>query len=94
MFQGVTELVFHHNQPAHMFSASENGEVWHWNGSAASRLNFQSSASGDGASSNLWFNNRFELVTLQCPRVCRFQHLEAGKDQRTRVAVERLNPPT
>ena len=38
--QAVNEVQFHAQQPHHMFSCSESGEVWHWDGSAVSRSNF------------------------------------------------------
>ena len=31
--QSVSEIQFHEQQPEHMFSCSQNGDVWHWNGS-------------------------------------------------------------
>ena len=31
--QAVSEIQFHEQQPEHMFSCSQNGDVWHWNGS-------------------------------------------------------------
>ena len=31
--QSVSEVHFHQQQPDHMFSCSQNGDVWHWNGS-------------------------------------------------------------
>ena len=31
--QSVLEVHFHQQQPEHMFSCSQNGDVWHWNGS-------------------------------------------------------------
>ena len=38
--QAVNEVQFHAQQPHHMFSCSESGEVWHWDGSAVTRSNF------------------------------------------------------
>ena len=29
----VSEVHFHEQQPDHMFSCSQSGDVWHWNGS-------------------------------------------------------------
>lgn len=59
------QLQFHVQQPDHMFSSSENGDIWHWNGSAVNRVNFgnqfPSSSSSSSAPENptqcLWFNN-------------------------------------
>ena len=31
--QAVSEIHFHQQQPDHLFSCSQNGDVWHWNGS-------------------------------------------------------------
>merc|ERR1719273_2232648 len=31
--QSVSEVHFHQQQPDHLFSCSQNGDIWHWNGS-------------------------------------------------------------
>ena len=60
-----------------MFSCSESGEVWHWDGSAVSRSNFGNQ--GVGSSNNptqcLWFNNeavkhRVETASLLSRQGC------------------------
>lgn len=33
----LSEVHFHQQQPDHVFSCSQSGDVWHWNGSAMSR---------------------------------------------------------
>ena len=33
----VSEVHFHEQQPDHMFTCSQSGDVWHWNGSSVSR---------------------------------------------------------
>ncbi len=38
--QAVTEVRFHSQQPDHMFSCAESGDIWHWDGSAVKRVNF------------------------------------------------------
>ena len=43
--QSVSEIQFHQQQPDHMFSCSQNGDIWHWNGSniakkSSNALNF------------------------------------------------------
>jgi len=56
--QAVNEVQFHAQQPHHMFSCSESGEVWHWDGGNVARSNFGNQGP---VSSNptqcLWFNN-------------------------------------
>ena len=76
--QAVNEVQFHAQQPHHMFSCSESGEVWHWDGSAVSRSNFGNQG-GSGSSNNptqcLWFNNeavkhRVETASLLARQGC------------------------
>ena len=59
--QAVNAVQFHAQQPHHMFSCSESGEVWHWDGGAVARSNFGNQG-GDGAGTAnptqcLWFNS-------------------------------------
>ena len=78
--QSVNEIHFHLQQPEHMFSCSQSGDIWHWNGSniatkpSASILNFGNQSSNQITSSNNdtacpWMNseavkNRVETQSL------------------------------
>lgn len=35
----VSEVQFHRQQPDHIFSCSQNGDIWHWDASAVTRAN-------------------------------------------------------
>jgi len=74
--QSVSEIHFHQQQPDHLFSCSQNGDIWHWNGSnisnkSSNATNFgtpnQSMYAGDTACP--WLNseavkNRVETQSL------------------------------
>lgn len=56
----VCEVHFHEQQPDHLFSCSQNGDVWHWNGSNVLK-NTSSVFSGNQQSTNvkncIWLNS-------------------------------------
>jgi len=55
----VSEVHFHEQQPDHMFTCSQSGDVWHWNGSSVSRTT-TSGVFSTNSVQNIWLNS--ELV--------------------------------
>jgi len=57
----VSEVHFHDQQPDHMFSCSQSGDVWHWNGSSvAKNASTTSGVFNTSSVQNIWLNS--ELV--------------------------------
>jgi len=57
----VSEVHFHEQQPDHMFSCSQSGDVWHWNGSSVAKTAATSSGVFNTSTvQNIWLNS--ELV--------------------------------
>jgi len=57
----VSEVHFHEQQPDHMFSCSQSGDVWHWNGSNVAKNSSTTSGVFNTSSvQNIWLNS--ELV--------------------------------
>jgi len=50
----VSEVSFHQDQPDHLFTCSQGGEVWHWNGASIKR----------GTNTSLLHNNSVTLDNL------------------------------
>lgn len=50
----VSEVVFHQDQPDHLFTCSQGGEVWHWNGASIKR----------GGNTSLLYNTSMNMDNL------------------------------
>lgn len=53
----VTEIQFHPNYPDHMFSCSNNGEIWHWNTISHSKHTNKLNVGLEMESTNSCFSN-------------------------------------
>lgn len=51
--EAVSEVHFHDQQPDHLFSCSQNGDVWHWNGSQIGMFTNPATANN----SCIWLNS-------------------------------------
>jgi len=54
----VSEVHFHDHQPDHMFTCSQSGDVWHWNGTVAKSSYFAQNSSEDMGC--IWLNSEFK----------------------------------
>ncbi len=52
--EAVSEVHFHDQQPDHMFSCSQSGETWHWNGS---HLKLSTAGPNQKVNSCIWLNS-------------------------------------